>query len=228
MGNDNTLDARRSTLDARGHTCGKRSATTEIGVVRRASRVVPVFAILLLAPGAARAQQASTAGNFRPVDRIVAVVGGKPILLSRVQEEFNVYRAQGGKVPGDTVAFLREIVNRLVNDELVVQAAQKDTAIQISLKEVEASVDEAFKNVREQFPSDLEFQRQLRTAGFGTPEEYRQWVYDQKRRETLTKQYMNKLRQKGLIKPIPATEAEAKEYYEKNKGSLPHRPATVT
>src|SRR3954467_4102328 len=106
-------------------------------------------ALTLVAPLVLRAQDATPRRDFHAVDRIVAVVGGKPILLSRVQEEFNVYRAQGGKVPGDTADFLRQIVNRLVNDELVVQAAQKDTAIQISLKEVEASVDEAFKNVRE-------------------------------------------------------------------------------
>jgi parvulin-like peptidyl-prolyl isomerase len=170
--------------------------------------------------------------DFRAVDRIVAVVGGKPILMSRVQEEFNVYKAQpNAKLPDDSagiVAFKRDIVNRLVNDELVVQAATKDTAIKISLTDIQSSVDDAVKNVREQFSSDLEFQRQLRLSGFGTPEDYREWLYEQKRRENLSKQFMAKLRQKGLIKAIPATEAEGKAYYEQNKGSLPHRPATVT
>ncbi|MBI4503791.1 MAG: peptidylprolyl isomerase [Gemmatimonadetes bacterium] len=168
---------------------------------------------------------------FRTADRIVAVVGGKPILLSRIQEEVNIYRALGNKVPADSAEmaiFLRQLVDRLVNDELMVQAAQRDTTIKLSLQEVQAAVEDAVKNVRQQFPSDIDFQRQLRTAGFGTLEEYREWVYDQKRRENLERQYIQKLRQKGLIKPIPATEAEAKKYYEDNKGSMPHRPATVS
>jgi peptidyl-prolyl cis-trans isomerase SurA len=186
----------------------------------------------LAVPGLRAQDTASGPREFRPIDRIVAVVGGKPILLSRVMEEYNVYKAQpNSKVPSDSAgiaSFKLDIVNRLVNDELVVQAAQKDTAIKISLTEIQTSVDEAVKNVREQFSSDLEFQRQLRTSGFGTPEDYREWLYEQKRRENLSKQYMAKLRQKGLIKAIPATEAESKDYYEKNKGQLPRRPATVS
>jgi parvulin-like peptidyl-prolyl isomerase len=182
---------------------------------------------------AAQAQDttAPSGRNFQTVDRIVAVVGAKPILLSRAQEEVNIMRAAGGKVPTDSAAmgdFMRDLVNRLVNDELMVQAAQRDTTISLSLQDVEAATDEAVKNVRAQFPSDLDFQRQMRTAGFGALEEYRLWIYEQKRRENLESKLIQKLRQKGVIKPIPATEAEARKYYEQNKGQLPHRPATVS
>src|SRR6185436_11800109 len=193
-----------------------------------------LLAVFLSPRSFAHAQDSSAAAagprDFHTVDRVVAVGGAKPILLTRLQEEVNIFRSQGAEIPTDSAqlaAYLRDILVRLVNEELVVQAAQRDTAVQLSLPEVQASVDEAVKNVRSQYTSDLDFQRQLRLAGWNTLDDYRQWIYDQKRRENLSKQFVAKLRQKGLIKPIPATEAESRVFYEKNKGQLPHRPATV-
>lgn len=169
--------------------------------------------------------------DFRPVDRIVAVITGKPILLSRVEEQINIMRATGRQVPTDSAGlarFQRSIVEELVNEELMVQAAQRDTTITVLMQDVQTAVDDAMKQIRQQFGSELDFQRQLRTVGFGTADEYQRWLYEQKRRENLRNQLMQKLRSKGVLKPIPPTESEIREFFERNKGQLPRRPATVS
>ncbi|MBI4421205.1 MAG: peptidylprolyl isomerase [Gemmatimonadetes bacterium] len=185
---------------------------------------------LMLLPAGASVGRAQDS-TFVVVDRIVAVVTGRPILLSRVNEQINIMRATGRPVPGDSAGLeqlRRSIVEELVNEELIVQAAQKDTTITLMMQEVQGAVDEATRQIRQQFASDLEFQRQLRTAGFGTLEEYQRWLYEQKRRENLRNQVMQKLRSKGILKPLPPTEAEVRQFFDRNQGQLPRRPATVS
>lgn len=190
--------------------------------------VVAVIAVAL-AGGAARV--AAQEPVWRPVDRIVAVVGGKPIMLSQVDEGVNVRRANGAPPPATPAALdstRRAILLSLVNLELVVQAAQHDTMIKLQDQAIQTQVDEAVRQVRDQFGSDLEFQRQIRTSGFGSPDEYRRWLYDQKRKEALQAEFTGRLRQKGIIKSVPPTEKEAREYYEATKPLQPKRPATVS
>jgi len=170
--------------------------------------------LALAATVAAPSRVAAQDTTYHVVDRIVAVVGGKPILLSQVNEEINIRRATGGKVPPDSAGLeqmRRSVIEGLVNDELVVQTAQRDTTILLSVQDVQSAVDEAMKTVRGQFASDIEFQRQLRAAGFGTADDYRTWLYDKKRRENLQSQLIAKLRRKGILKPVPPTEAEVRD-----------------
>ena len=64
------------------------------------------------------------------LDRIVAVVGTRPILLSEVIEEVNSLRAQGQPVPQDSagqVSLMRRVVNELVDNEVVVVVVAVNT-----------------------------------------------------------------------------------------------------
>src|SRR4051812_2028609 len=86
----------------------------------------PVFilaALLLCAP--LRAQQQQTPG-VELIDRVVAVVGTQPILLSEVNERIQQARAQGMQVPEDTTAILaiqRQFLQQIVDDEVLYQQA---------------------------------------------------------------------------------------------------------
>ena len=102
--------------------------------------------LALAATVAAPSRVAAQDTTYHVVDRIVAVVGGKPILLSQVNEEINIRRATGGKVPPDSAGLeqmRRSVIEGLVNDELVVQTAQRDTTILLSVQDVQSAVDEA-------------------------------------------------------------------------------------
>lgn len=201
-----------------------RSATLLAGVI--ALTATPAAAQDSIGPPAARDS------GFVLVDRIVAVVGSTPIARSRVDEELNVLRAQrGGDFPTDSAALAqlrRDLLDQIIDDELIVQAATRDTNVKVTEQDIQIEVDQAIQQVRRQFASESDYQRELRQAGFGTAEEYRRWLTDQKRRELLRESLLQRLRQTGKITPLPPTESEMRAFYEANKGRQPRRPATVT
>lgn len=170
------------------------------------------------------------AQELTEIDHIVAVVGRVAIPSSRVEEELNVRRQRGDPVPSDSAGLARlrrEIVDQLVDDELLVQEAQADTAIRVTDEQVQSAVDDAIRQVRTQFRSDVDFQRQLQTSGFGTMDEYRRWITDQRRRDLLQQTLMQNLRQSGTLRPVPPTEEEIRAYYDRVK-DLQTRPAVVS
>jgi peptidyl-prolyl cis-trans isomerase SurA len=192
---------------------------------------LPLFLVAAAAAAPAAAQQ----DPFTPVDRIVAVVGATPIPQSRVDEEFNLILAElqraGRPVPqgpDEIASYRREIVNRLVEDELLVQQALQDTTVKVTEQQVQSSVDAAMRQMRGQFSSETEFQRQLQVAGLGTPEEYRRFVTEQVRRDLMKQQLIQRLREREQIRSVPPTEDEIREYYESTKAQQPRRPATVS
>lgn len=169
--------------------------------------------------------------GFTEVDRIAAVVGDVAIPFSRIQEQINVSRARGEQVPTDSAqlrALWREILERVIDDELLVQRAQTDTAIVIEDAEIQEAVDNQVRQVRQQFRSELDYERQLHASGFGSVEEYRRWVADQVRRDMLTRALMQRLRQEGELKPIQPTQQELMEFYERVKDQPGERPASVS
>ena len=186
-----------------------------------------VFVLAVVLASGARAQDVA----YQTVDRVAAIVGDSIIPLSRVQEEVNVYRQQGGEVPTDPVALralMRELLNGLVDQQLIIQAAARDTTIVVSEQEVQSAVDRAYREVRNQFSSELEFRRQLETSNFGTPEEYRRWLTEQQRRELISNQFIQRMREEGDLTPLAPTEGELREFYEANRAQQQPRPATIS
>ena len=190
-------------------------------------RFMVAAALALLATSVAQAQGAETI----PVDRVVAVVGNEVILWSDVLEEINVMRAQGRELPNDSVAQMavaREIIERLVDTELLVQRASEDSTVQVEDAELTPAVEQRMRQVRGQFPTEEQFQDLLRRSGFGSAEEYRRWLMDEQRRNELQERMIQKLRQEGKLPPAPVSEEEVQRFFEQNKGNVPRLPATVT
>ena len=79
------------------------------------------------------------------VDRVVAVVGNRPVLASQVDEELFSRQAQGVQLPTDPKqleAVRREVVTSIVNEELLVQQASRDTTIQVTDQEIADGVEQ--------------------------------------------------------------------------------------
>ncbi|HKE89522.1 MAG TPA: SurA N-terminal domain-containing protein, partial [Gemmatimonadales bacterium] len=130
---------------------------------RRRLGTAVVVAVAALGRGAA-AQTPSL------VDRIVAVVGTQPILASQLDEEIASAQAQGQQMPADSTgraAVRRRILNNLVETELLVQQAERDTSVKVTEQEVQEAVEQTVRNVRNRFASEQEFQSQLKLAAFG-------------------------------------------------------------
>jgi peptidyl-prolyl cis-trans isomerase SurA len=165
------------------------------------------------------------------VDRVVAVVGNRPVLSSQVDEEVFSRQSQGQPLPKDPdslAALRKQVIASIVDEELLVQQAQRDTAIKVTDQEIADGVEQQVRKVRGNFNSEVDYKNELKRAGFGTPEEYRRWLTDQQRRSAFQNRLIDKLRQDGKLKPVSPTEQEIRAYFNEQKGALGNRPATLS
>jgi peptidyl-prolyl cis-trans isomerase SurA len=185
--------------------------------------------LLLCAPAAPRGAEGQQAAQV--LDRIAAVVGTRAILLSQIEEHLVQYQAQGGQVPSDSAGLRRlrrQILDQEIESELLVQQAQRDTAVKVTDQEVLDEVERTYQNVRKQFSSESEFQEQLRAARFGSVEEWRRWLADNQRRDLLAQRLIEAHQQRGKLRPIPPTDAQMREFWEAQRKQQPARPAAVS
>ncbi|MBA3495669.1 MAG: peptidylprolyl isomerase [Gemmatimonadales bacterium] len=210
-------------------------------MIRRAARSPAGFALFaLLGPPSDQSLAAQDSIAAMParmsdtavvVDRVLAVVGNRPVLASQVDEEIFSRQSQGQTVPSDAdslASIRKQIVASIVDEELLVQQAQQDTSITITDQEIADGVEQQVRKIRGNFSSEVDYKNELQKAGFGTPEEYRRWLTDQQRRAAFQNRLIDKLRQDGKLKPVPPTEQEMRTYFEEQKGQLGARPATVS
>jgi peptidyl-prolyl cis-trans isomerase SurA len=165
------------------------------------------------------------------VDRVVAVVGNRPVLASQVDEEIFSRQSQGVKLPTDPSGLnnvRHEIVSSIIDEELLVQQAQRDTSIKVTDEEIASGVEEQVRKVRGNFTSEVDYSNELKKAGFQTPEEYRRWLTDQQRRAAFQNRLIEKLRNEGKLKPVAPTEKEMKQFFDDQKATLGNRPATIS
>ena len=200
-------------------------------------REVCALVFLTLGTAAALPAQDSTVASAPPrdstfvVDRVLAVVGNRPVLASQVDEELFSRQSQGAKLPDNAEglhAIRQQIVSSIIDEELLVQQAMRDTSIKVTDEEIASGVEEQVRKVRTNFKSEIEYAGELRKAGFQTPEEYRRWLTDQQRRAAYQNRLIEKLRSEGKLKPVAPTEKEMKQYFEEQKASLGSRPATIS
>src|SRR5262249_7209728 len=154
-----------------------------------------LLALLLLVSGVA-----ILGAQEQPLDRIVAIVGTRPILASQVEEEMVQQQAQGAQLPTDPAglaALRRQILDRLIELEVLVQQAERDTSIKVTDQEVLDQVEQTYQNVRKQFSSESDFRDQIRQARFGSVEEWRRWLADEQRRQLYAQRLIETQRQKG-------------------------------
>lgn len=216
-----------------------------ISLLRRHGLVFTVCAaVAALAPaGTLQAQgdtlqaQSDTAqdGRYQLIDRVVAIVGTSPIPESRIEEQLQMISLQNPDLPTDSASIqhLRNLIlDTLIVEELLVQAAERDTMVFVVEQDVQARADDQLRTVREGFLTEQDFQREIRLAGFATPDEYRLWLARGIRRQMLQDQLLQLKQQAGEIRPIPPTESELREVFdqavEQQRAMGQTRPASVT
>ncbi|HEY4954641.1 MAG TPA: peptidylprolyl isomerase [Gemmatimonadaceae bacterium] len=185
--------------------------------------LAPALGAQVPAP-AAPTRQAATI----PVDRVVAIVGDQPLLWSDVLASINQQRAAGVVIPSDSAAqaaFARDALNQLVDEEILVQKA-KEMKVEVTEAEVNRTVDDQIKRVRDQFKTEDEYKTELKNAGFGTPDEYRRSLYTQFYRRALQQRVFPDLQKTAHSRNV--SDAEVEEAFQKNKELLKKQPATVT
>ena len=175
-------------------------------------------------------QSAAPAPREVPIDKVIAVVGTKPIMWSEVQEYINYQRQQGAKIPEDSVEFVsyaRAVISDLVDQEVLIATA-KTYKIEVTDAEVLAQVEGEMKKIRDQFKTEQEYRDALKTEGFGNVDELRRVRVDRAKREIFQQRAIDSLKAKGRMPSVAISEAEISEAFAKAKDRLPKRPATVT
>ncbi len=191
-------------------------------------------ALVALALGAAASPLRAQDTEYQVVDRIAAVVGTVPIPMSRIEEQMQILRLQSPNVPTDSAGLdrLRRIIlDTLIVEEILVQAAERDTMVFVSEEEVQSRADDQLRDIRNAFVSELDFQQEIRRVGFATPDEYRLWMARGIRRQMQQEQLLSLLQQTGAIRPIPPTENELREIFDlavQQEQQVELRPPLVT
>ena len=214
-------------------TAGAGLAAQDSASVVTAPPAAPPASDSAVAPAPAPVGPATEAQSDGPivVDRVVAIVGNRPVLASQVDEEVFSRQSQGQSPPKDPdslAALRKQVISSIVDEELLVQQAQRDTAIKVTDQEIADGVEQQVRKVRGNFTSEVDYKNELKRAGFGTPEEYRRWLTDQQRRAAFQNRLIEKLRQEDKLKPVSPTEQEMRAYFNEQKGALGNRPATLS
>lgn len=193
-----------------------------------------LFAVALLcgavALPAVGQQGAASKPRELPVDKVIAVVGTKPIMWSEVQEYINFQRQQGAKIPEDSTEFVtyaRAVISDLVDQEVLIATA-KQYKIDVTDAEVLSTVETEMKRIRDQFKTEQEYRDALKAEGFGTLEELRKIRVDRAKRDLYQQRAIDSLKAKGRMPSVAVSEPEINEAFAKAKDRMPRRPATVT
>lgn len=190
---------------------------------------VAAFLSLLFLPGGLRAQElADSAAGATMVDRVAAVVGDSVVLLSEVEERLQQLRASGAQIPQDPVALeqlRREVLRTLVNEELVVQAAVRDTLISAPEERVNQEVEREIESRTRQFGNRQALTQALRDANM-TLASYRESLRNQIRRQILLEQFMSRARQQQGAS-VDVSEEEMRGFFQAQRSSLQDRPASI-
>jgi len=148
----------------------------------------------------------STKGAAVPKDA-VAVVNGVGISKQKfddaVTRSEQSYAQQNQKLSAVELNQLKSgVLENLVSQELLFQESKKQKIVVTT-----AQVDERFASLQKQFPSQKDFDQALKTTGM-TP--------DSLRRELQRSIAIQDLIQNQVVKNVTVTEAEEKDFYDKN------------
>jgi peptidyl-prolyl cis-trans isomerase SurA len=194
-----------------------------VGLLRPVLGLLAFGMAVLAAP--AHAQDPATAGFGVPdstlVDRVVAVVGDSVILETELRDA--VLEAQV-QAQSSTVN-PREMLEQLINEQLILQAAARDSTMRIPPEELDARVEQGFQTIRSRFGTQAAFERALADQGL-SEEEYRTELRDNLRRQQIQQLFIS--RQLQDASPVAVTESEMRSFFEERRGSLEEQPERVT
>jgi peptidyl-prolyl cis-trans isomerase SurA len=157
------------------------------------------------------------------LDRVVAVVGNQIILESELKMQMELYVNQMGmelKSEDQKNQFEKEVLEQMINNELLLIAAQKDTLIEVTSREVEEAVKEQLKKVKSEF-SEEAFEAQLKAEDLTESELKKRY------REQIKNQMMIDRLVASKLSKVSVATREVKDFYQTYKDSIPDQPEAV-
>ena len=157
-------------------------------------------------------------------DKIIAVVGDSIILKSDIDLMWMQYKQSGQAIP-DSLKLYRSMLDNRVNELLIVQAAARDTLIEVADDQVSQRVQQEIEARRRQFGGEEQFQAALVESGM-TMEDLRNMLANDIRTRMLMREYVAKVSRERKRPPVSTTDIQ--KFFDENKAQFGTRPATIS
>jgi peptidyl-prolyl cis-trans isomerase SurA len=158
------------------------------------------------------------------LDRVVAVVDKQIILESELDAQVQMYAMQNKinlSQAGVRDTLRSALLDRMIEDKVLLVEAGKDTLVSVTNKEVESALTNQIERIKAQFPSEDAFQAQLRAEGL-TMKELRNQYKDEIRNQLLKEKFIQ-----NKLESVKVSTGEVKKFFEEYRDSLPMKPAGV-
>jgi len=178
-----------------------------------------LLAAVVFLPAALAAQQ-----KGEVIDRVIAVVEDRAILLSEMEMEYRQYLFQGqiqSVSPEEEARLRSQILEQLVADQLLAVHADK-TGVSVPEDAVEEELERALEESRRSAGSDELFNRELEKAGLTLQQLRTQWA-----EKIRTRYLIEQLLRGEVFRDINVADAEVRRYYRDHRSELPKRPSTM-
>jgi peptidyl-prolyl cis-trans isomerase SurA len=182
-------------------------------------------ALLFLIPSPVDGQQTPQTINL--VERVVAVVGDSIISMTELDESLLQMEARGWTRPTGAVELLEArltVLDQLINQQLILQDAAKDSLLEVSEEELEDRVQQQIDGQIRNFGTLARLQQVLAEQSM-TMALYREQQKNLIRSQLLQERYFAKRGQSEA--GIVVTEEEARTYFNDNPDLIPDRPTTI-
>ncbi|MBW8889671.1 MAG: peptidylprolyl isomerase [Fibrobacteres bacterium] len=153
----------------------------------------------------------------QPYDGVVALVDDQIILLSELEEMRMVTAAQTPglqKAPADLLR--KELLEKLIDDKVVLVKAKQDTTIKVSERDISPRVEEAISRYVDQQGGEKKFETLLKQTNGMSLAQFRARLTQQ----YLDQSFRQKLQYKYVGEHDPSNQ-QVKEFYDRYKDSLP-------
>jgi len=163
------------------------------------------------------------------VDRVVAIVGDSAVLQSQVTFEAQQMQLADSTLPTPAhpqyEEFLSEVLSSRIDLLLVIQAAERDTLIQVDEATLDQQIADLIDGLARQFGGQPALQASLRDIGM-TLAEYREVRRVEARQQQIVQLYMaNQMRD---ARPIELTEEELLARFRELQPQMQQRPRSIT
>lgn len=166
----------------------------------------------------------ASSGWAEVLEEPVALVGNRVILRSEWEAQTALFAMQSKRdltVPAvrDTIAQL--MLDQLINDQLILLVAERDTTLTIAASAIDAALEDHIADMRRRFASEDEFRAALLREGLSERD-----LRVRFRRDVENQLLKQRLIQKKLAE-VNVSNGEVREFYSTFKDSLPAQPAAI-
>lgn len=161
------------------------------------------------------------------VEQIAAVVGDSVILMTEIEQQLLTLVARGWQRPTDPDELAKVklgVLDLLVNQQLILQDALRDTLLAISDDELEERVQEEIDAKVREFGTLARLQQKLAEQDM-TMAVYREQQKSAIQRQLTQERYLAKQGREQT--DVVVTEAQMRKWFEDNEAQMPVRPPTI-